>query len=272
MWRFRMEIIMEKESLNNTVLQVEHLHKSFQIDGKSVEVLSDINLEIQKGEFISVVGPSGCGKSTLLKLLISLESITSGKIKVDGKEINGVSNKINMMYQEARLFPWLSAEKNIEFVLPPSMPKEEKKKLVDEHIRLVGLEQFRKAVPNQLSGGMQQRVSIARALVTKPEILLLDEPFGALDAFTRVSMQEELHRIWEEENRTMILVTHDIDEAIALSNRIIVLDANPGRIKKIVKVGLNFPRERSSNVFLEIRKDILMTLFNRNADTIEYYL
>lgn len=263
---------MEREKSNNVILQVDHLHKSFQIGGKTVEVLSDINLEIEKGEFISVVGPSGCGKSTLLKLLLSLESITSGSIKVDGKEINGVSDKINMMYQEARLFPWLSAEKNIEFVLPSSMPKEEKRKLVDEHIKLVGLDKFRKAVPNQLSGGMQQRVSIARALVTRPEILLLDEPFGALDAFTRVSMQEELHRIWEEENRTMLLVTHDIDEAISLSNRIIVLDANPGRIKKIIKVGLRFPRERSSNEFLEIRKEILMALFNRGEEVIEYYL
>lgn len=263
---------MEKTERQDTILQIESLHKSFRIDGKIVEILSDINLEIKKGEFISIVGPSGCGKSTLLKLLVSLESITSGSIRIKGKEIKGVSDQINMMYQEARLFPWLSAEKNIEFVLPRSMPKSERKQLVDEHIRLVGLENFRKAVPNQLSGGMQQRVSIARALVTRPEILLLDEPFGALDAFTRVSMQDELHRIWEEEQGTMILVTHDIDEAIALSSRIVVLDANPGRIKKIINVGLRFPRERSSNEFLEIRKEILMALFNRAENAIEYYL
>lgn len=255
-----------------TVLKIENLVKKFSIKNGDVTALDGISLDIQQGEFISIVGPSGCGKSTMLRMITALEGITDGGIQIDGESISGPSEKISMIYQESRLFPWLTVEKNIEFVLPKNLTKKQKNEVVDEHIKLVGLEDFKKALPSQLSGGMQQRVSIARALVTKPEILLLDEPFGALDAFTRMKLQTELLRIWKEQKNTMILVTHDIDEAIFLSNRVIIMSERPGTIKDIIKINLGYPRDRSQYSFLEIRRKIL-THFLENKDyPIEYYL
>ena len=178
------------------ILSMKHIKKDFQIGNENVEVLGDINLEIQEGEFVSIVGSSGCGKSTLLKLITSLEETTAGEILIEGESVKGPSDKCSMIFQEARLFPWLSAAQNIAFTIPKQISRQERKKLVEDHIQLVGLEGFEKALPSQLSGGMQQRVSIARALATKPQILLLDEPFGALDAVTRINMQEETLRIW----------------------------------------------------------------------------
>ncbi|MGN0353254.1 MAG: ABC transporter ATP-binding protein [Roseburia sp.] len=254
------------------VLKIENLNKKYGIKGSEVTALDNLSLDIEQGEFISIVGPSGCGKSTLLRMITSLENITSGSIKIDDEPIDGPSEKISMIYQESRLYPWLSVEKNIEFVLPGNMKSKEKKKLVDEHIELVGLSDFHKALPNQLSGGMKQRVSIARALVTKPEILLLDEPFGALDAFTKMKLQNEVLRIWKEQKNTMILVTHDIDEAIFLSNRIVIMSERPGRIKDIVSVDLEYPRDRSNYNFLELRRKILKHFLEDKDCPIEYYL
>lgn len=196
-------------------------------------------------------------KSTLLKLITTLETISSGEILLDGEPVSGPSPKCSMIFQEARLFPWLSVQQNIEFVIPDSIPKSEKKELVEYYTRLVGLSEFTDAVPNQLSGGMQQRVSIARALATRPQLLLLDEPFGALDAFTRMTMQQEVLRIWEQDHTTMIIVTHDIDEAIFLSNRVVIMGKNPGVVRKIVPVELPFPRGRTDQEFLEIRGEIM---------------
>jgi sulfonate transport system ATP-binding protein len=255
-----------------TVLSVEHLDKQYAIKNDTMNALEDINLEIKNGEFISIVGPSGCGKSTFLRILSNLETITSGNVLIDGEEMNGPSNKMKMIFQESRLFPWLTIEKNIDFVLPDKLSKVERAALVDEYLELVGLANFKKAVPSQLSGGMQQRVSIARALVTKPEILLLDEPFGALDAFTRMNLQSELLRIWREQHNTMILVTHDIDEAIFLSDRIIIMSARPGKIKAIVDVKMEHPRDRSAYSFLEIRKKILEYFIEKPDDKIEYVI
>jgi sulfonate transport system ATP-binding protein len=255
-----------------TVLKVEHLSKQFAIKTETMNALEDINLDIKNGEFISIVGPSGCGKSTFLRIVSNLESITSGSVSIDGEEISGPSNKMKMIFQESRLFPWLTIEKNIDFVLPDTLSKSEKSSLIDEYLELVGLKNFKKAVPSQLSGGMQQRVSIARALVTKPEILLLDEPFGALDAFTRMNLQSELLRIWREQHNTMILVTHDIDEAIYLSDRIIIMSARPGKIKAIVDVKMDHPRDRSSYSFLEIRKKILGYFIEKPDEKIEYVI
>lgn len=256
----------------DTILKAEHLYKKFNIKDGEVTALNDINLDIHRGEFISIVGPSGCGKSTLLRIIMALEEKSEGYITIEDKDIISPSEKVSIMFQESRLFPWLTIEKNIEFVLPESMPKVEKEELVKTHIHLVGLDGFEKALPNQLSGGMQQRVSIARALVTKPEILLLDEPFGALDAFTRMSLQNELLRIWKEEHNTMILVTHDIDEAIFLSSRIIIMSARPGSIKDIIPVNLTHPRDRSNNSFLEIRKRILSRFLDKKEENVEYYI
>lgn len=249
--------------MNDKILEIKHLKKDFIIKGNTVEVLKDINLSIERGEFISLIGSSGCGKSTILKLVTSLEDITSGEILIDGEAVKGPSEKVSMIFQESRLFPWLTAEENIEFTIPKTIPKEKRKEIVKQHIELVGLSGFEKALPSQLSGGMQQRVSIARGLATNPEILLLDEPFGALDAFTRINMQEETLKIWKEEKTTMIMVTHDIDEAIYLSDRIVVLSAKPGVIKDIVKIKLPRPRDRSSIDFMAIRRQVMLALYDK---------
>ena len=239
------------------ILEIRDLHKNFYIKGQKLEVLSGVNLTVKDGELVAIVGASGCGKSTLLKLIITLEPIISGEILLDGEPVNGPSPKCSMIFQEARLFPWLTVRQNIEFVIPDSVPKEKKREMVEYYTNLVGLSEFMNAVPNQLSGGMQQRVSIARALATRPQLLLLDEPFGALDAFTRMNMQNEVLRIREQDKTTMIIVTHEIDEAIYLSNRVVIMGKNPGVVKRIVPVDLPFPRDRTSAEFLEIRGEIM---------------
>ena len=239
------------------ILEIRDLHKNFYIKGQKLEVLSGVNLNVQDGELVAIVGASGCGKSTLLKLIITLEPISSGEILLDGEPVNGPSPKCSMIFQEARLFPWLTVRQNIEFVIPDSVPKEKKREMVEYYTNLVGLSEFMNAVPNQLSGGMQQRVSIARALATRPQLLLLDEPFGALDAFTRMNMQNEVLRIREQDKTTMIIVTHEIDEAIYLSNRVVIMGKNPGVVKRIVPVDLPFPRDRTSAEFLEMRGEIM---------------
>ena len=242
---------------NTNILEINGLHKNFFIRGQKFEVLAGVDLTVKKGELLAIVGASGCGKSTLLKLITTLETISSGEILLDGEPVNGPSPKCSMIFQEARLFPWLTVEQNIEFVISDTVPRAEKKKMVDYYIKLVGLTEFTNAVPNQLSGGMQQRVSIARALATRPQLLLLDEPFGALDAFTRMAMQQEVLRIWEQDKTTMMIVTHDIDEAIYLSNRVVIMGKNPGVVKKIVPVNRPFPRDRTDSAFLEIRGEIM---------------
>lgn len=254
------------------ILEVKNLSHFFQIDNQYIEVLQNLNFAIKKGEFISIVGPSGCGKSTLLKLIVTLNKKSEGEILVDGEEIKNPSEKVSMIFQESRLMPWRSVEKNIEFVIPRNVPKAERKKLVNDAIELVGLTYFKKALPSQLSGGMQQRVSIARGLVTNPKLLLLDEPFGALDAFTRMNMQQELLKIWKKNNSSMILVTHDIDEAIFLSTKIFVMSERPGTIKEIIDVNLPGQRDRSSEEFLKIRRQILQSLFGKNDSKLEYYI
>lgn len=259
--------------MSDVILNIDHLKKDFVIKGNTVEVLKDINIDINRGEFISLIGSSGCGKSTILKLITSLEDPTGGEILIDGEPVKGPSEKVSMIFQESRLFPWLTTEENIEFTISESIPKKERKEIVKKHIELVGLNGFEKAVPTQLSGGMQQRVSIARALATNPEILLLDEPFGALDAFTRINMQEETLKIWEKEKTTMIMVTHDIDEAIYLSDRIVVLSAKPGVIKDIINIKLPRPRDRSSLDFMDIRRKVMVALYDKAKDkNIEYFI
>lgn len=256
----------------NIILEISHVYKDFQINGETVNVLKDINLSVKKGEFISVVGYSGCGKSTLLKMIASLEKTTAGDIYVAGEKVKDPSERCGMIFQEARLFNWLTVSENIGFGLNRKISSNEKKRIVDGLIKLVSLEGFEKAQPTQLSGGMQQRVSIARALAVKPEILLLDEPFGALDAFTRMNMQAEIRRIWKEEGTTMILVTHDIDEAIVLSDKIIVFSSRPGQIVNIVPVNLGEKRDRSNMDFLRIRQQVLHALLGTEEEAPEYII
>jgi NitT/TauT family transport system ATP-binding protein/sulfonate transport system ATP-binding protein len=239
-------------------LEISNLSKQYLVKGKNLPVLDNISLSIKPGEFISIVGSSGCGKSTLLRLLIGLESEYQGSILLDGRRIVGTSLQRGIVFQEHRLFPWLTVEQNVGLgLLNAEGDEADKRASVQEHIELVGLRGFETAYPHQLSGGMSQRVAIARALVNRPEVLLLDEPFGALDALTRSHLQQELQRIWEQEGITMILVTHDVEEAVYLGDRIVVMQPRPGRIKRVVDVPLARPRDRSSAAFVAIEEDVL---------------
>ena len=229
----------------------------------------DINLEIEEGEFVVIVGHSGCGKSTLLKMIAGLETNDTGELSVDGKEISGPGMDRGMIFQEHRLFPWLSIEKNVQLGLK-GLSKEEKRKLSDQYLELVKLSEFKKAYPSQLSGGMSQRAAIARSLVSQPEILLLDEPFGALDALTKIELQEEMLKIRERFHNTMIMVTHDIEEAVYLADRIVVMSARPGRIKDVIKVELGKYRDRGSTDFTYYKKKIFDYFFEEKTDTPEY--
>ncbi|MCI6042622.1 ABC transporter ATP-binding protein [bacterium] len=244
----------------NEKLKIEHMNKSFPVESGTLEVLNDITLTVQNGEFISIVGYSGCGKSTLLRIVGGLEIKDSGIFQVEGKNINGPGLDRGMIFQESRLFPWLKVRDNVLYGLSKEekkkLSREEREKLVKKYLELVELNGFEDAYPKQLSGGMQQRASIARTLIGNPDILLLDEPFGALDAITRINMQQEIIKIWQNTHKTMILVTHDIDEAVYLSDRVVVLSSRPGKIKKMIDIELPRPRQRTAIEFSELRRKI----------------
>src|SRR3990167_7259349 len=239
-------------------IAIKNHNKQYDVKGKPLKVLENISLSIKPGEFVSIVGSSGCGKSTLLRLLIGLESGYEGEILLDGQRIQGTSLDRGIVFQEHRLFPWLTVEQNVGLgLLNAPGTQAAKDKSVQEHISLVGLKGFEKAYPYQLSGGMSQRVAIARALVNRPEVLLLDEPFGALDALTRSRLQQELQRIWQAEGITAILVTHDVEEAVSLGDRVVVMQPRPGRIQRIVDVNLPRPRDRVDADFVALKDDVL---------------
>jgi len=254
---------------NEIVLSIKDLHKSFRKDDGGLVAIEDFNLDIMDGEFVCVLGPSGCGKTTLLRIIAGLEEPTSGKILLKNKEIAGPGSDRGMVFQEFGLFPWRSVRKNIEFGLEiRKIPKEERKAISDRYIDLVGLKGFETSHPNELSGGMKQRVGIARALANDPAILLMDEPFGALDAQTRNLMQKELLRIWSEMKKTVVFITHSVDEAVFVADRVVVMSARPGKIKSIFDVEWERPRDRSGVEFASLRKKILAeleieTVFNR---------
>lgn len=229
-----------------SLIEVRDVKKRYRVKGQELVVLDGLDLDVQKGEFLSIVGASGCGKSTLLRLLIGLDAEFQGRISVNGEPVKGTSLDRGIVFQEHRLFPWLSVEKNVGLALEnSSLSEEEKRRTVLDHIELVGLKGFESVYPHQLSGGMAQRAAIARALVNRPSILLLDEPFGALDALTRTNLQQELQRIWQAEAITMLLVTHDVEEAVYLGDRVVVMQPAPGRIRRIVEVGVPHPRDRA---------------------------
>ncbi|MES2228335.1 MAG: ABC transporter ATP-binding protein [Pseudomonadota bacterium] len=239
-------------------LHIDHLSKQYAVKGAPLPVLRDITLTVDPGEFVSIVGSSGCGKSTLLRLIVGLEDEHQGEVLFDGRRVVGTSLDRGIVFQEHRLFPWLTVEQNIALgLLNATFSAAQKAQSVREHIALVGLEGFETAYPRQLSGGMSQRVAIARALVSRPEVLLLDEPFGALDAPTRAHLQQELHRIWQAEGITMILVTHDVEEAIYLGDKVVVMEPRPGRIRRIVPVALAHPRDRAGLSFARLKEDVL---------------
>ena len=250
-------------------LSIQNVNKSFTVDGQKVDVLKDINMEVQEGEFIAIVGHRGCGKSTLLKIIAGLEKNDTGLVTVDGKEVNGPGMDRGMIFQEHRLFPWMSIEKNVQLGLK-GLSKEEKTKLSDQYLELVKLSEFKKAYPSQLSGGMSQRAAIARSLVSQPEVLLLDEPFGALDALTKIELQEELLKIRERFHNTMLMVTHDIEEAVYLADRIVVMSARPGRIKDVIKVELGTYRDRGGSDFAHYKKKIFDYFFEEKTVVLEY--
>lgn len=253
-----------------TILKIEHLNKSFDVDKEKIPILKDINLDIKEGEFITIVGHSGCGKSTLLKIIAGLVEFDEGQVIRNGKPVEGPGTDCGMVFQEHRLLPWLKIKDNVGFGLD-GLPKEEKEALVQKHINLVKLQGFENAYPKQLSGGMSQRAAIARGLAANPSILLLDEPFGALDALTRIQMQKEILRIWKEEKTTMIMVTHDIDEAIYLGKRIVVMSARPGEIKTIIHVDSTAAKNRGSADFAYYKKKIYDHFFEGEEETVEEY-
>ncbi|MFP7296397.1 ABC transporter ATP-binding protein [Neobacillus niacini] len=248
-------------------IKISNLSKSYHQRNHKLEVLSNVDLEVQEGEFLTIVGSSGCGKSTLLRLIAGLDLSFDGSITIDNQMISGIGRDRGMVFQDHRLFPWMNVEQNIGFGLEHLSIKE-RNRVVQEHIELVGLKGFEKSKPGELSGGMSQRVAIARTLVNKPDIILFDEPFGALDALTRIQMQQEILRIREQSNSTMILVTHDIDEAVLLGDRVIVMSKKPGRIQKTIPVYLPRPRDRNSYDFLKIREQIFYLFFENEKGKI----
>jgi ABC-type nitrate/sulfonate/bicarbonate transport system ATPase subunit len=224
-----------------------------------------VDLRVRKGQFVSIVGTSGCGKTTLLRIIAGLEGDFDGGIELEGSPISGPGVDKGVVFQEHRLLPWLTIEENVGFGLV-RRPEEERRELVSRYLKLVGLTKFAQAYPSQLSGGMAQRAAIARALVNKPKILLLDEPLGALDAMTRMYMQNELEKIWVEEKITMVMVTHDVEEAIYLSDVVVLMSSRPGRVKKIIPVPLARPRHRDNPEFMAIKGELLQEFQLQSKD------
>lgn len=250
-------------------LRVREIRKSFPAPDDPIArrlALDSVSLSLAAGELVSLVGPSGCGKSTLLRLIAGLDAPDSGELLIGSEPITEPSAERGLVFQDPNLFPWLTVRRNIEAGLVARGVLREQRHEVEEFMRLVGLEGFGNAYPHHLSGGMAQRVALARALINHPKVLLLDEPLGALDAFTRMRMQDEVIRLWQARGTTMLLVTHDIDEAIYMSDRIVIMTQRPGRIERIIPITLHRPRDRSSAEFLQLRGQILELLhFAGNA-------
>jgi len=244
------------EPVTGPKLRTQHLGVVYDRDGQSMTVLEDINLEIADGEFICLVGPSGCGKSTFLNTMAGFLSPTSGSVSIDGETVSGPDPRRILVFQERGVFPWLTVEGNIGFGLS-KLSRAEREERIAHYVKTVRLEGFENTYPSDLSGGMKQRLQVARALAVNPDILYLDEPFGALDSITRVIMRGELLRIWQTERRTIIFVTHDIDEAVQLADRVVVLSSRPARIKDILTIDIPHPRNISSPHYLELRDELL---------------
>lgn len=244
-----------------SLVRFQGVGKTFSVDGQAFEAIHDFSLSINEGEFIAIVGSSGCGKSTLLRLLVGLDTEYSGTIHVDGKPVSGIGGDRGIVFQEHRLFPWLTVAQNIGLgLVNEPLNQGERARKVHGFVELVGLKGFESAYPHQLSGGMAQRVAIARGLVASPRILLLDEPFGALDALTRQQLQDELLAIRERSGVTTLLVTHDAEEATYLADRVVVMEPRPGRIKSIVDIDLPHPRARTGVALHRLREKLLHQL------------
>jgi len=263
----------EKELKRGGSITIREVSKVFTApDGKPVRALASATLTVNPGELISLIGPSGCGKSTLLRLIAGLDRPTGGELWVDRSRIEGPHAERGLVFQDPTLFPWLNVQHNVQAGLVARGLGRRKNSDVVELINLVGLSGFEKSFPHQLSGGMAQRAALARAIVNHPKVLLLDEPLGALDAFTRMRMQDEVIRIWRDRGTTMVLVTHDIDEAIYMSDRIVIMSPRPGKIETILDVPIDRPRQRNNPAFLDLRTRILEMLHFAHRNQIEYYL
>lgn len=254
-------------------IKVEDVSKQYVQNNKVFQAMEHVSLNIERGEFICLLGPSGCGKTTLLNSIAGFERVSSGRITIDGNEVTEPSNKNVTIFQNYGLLPWRTVKKNVELGLEgKKLSKKERAEIADKFINIVGLSEFSKSHPNQLSGGMQQRVAIARALAVDPEIIFMDEPFGALDALTRLKMQDEISSIWENQKKTIIFVTHDIEEAVFLADRVVVMTPNPGKIKSIINVPIARKRDRTSPDFLKIRDRIFDEFEMKKADNTEYLI
>lgn len=248
--------------MSEATLELRHINRTY-VDGEDpaaatvVEALKDINLTIGHGEFVSIIGASGCGKTTLLRLIGGLDQPQGGQVLLGGVPITGPDPQRGYVFQQGSLFPWLTVEQNIAAGLKARHVYRQQRDKVRQYIRLIGLEGFEKAYPHQISGGMAQRVAIARALINDPAVLLMDEPMGAQDSFTRADLQDKLLEIRAQNDATMVLVTHDVDEAIYLSDRIVIMTPRPGRISEVLEVKLPHPRERGGVAFISLRREIL---------------
>lgn len=237
-------------------MEIKHVSKTY--EGTVKETLQDISLEIKEGEFICIVGPSGCGKSTLLNVVAGLEEATSGEVILDGKKVTGPGSDRVVMFQESALFPWLTVEENVRFGMKMAgMPEEEQEKRLDKYLSMVQLSDFRKYYPHEISGGMKQRTALARALVLDSQVLLMDEPFSALDKQTINILRTELENIWEKTGKTILFITHSVEEAVYFADRVVILSDNPGEIKDIIPIDLPRPRQIDDDEFVHLRRRIL---------------
>lgn len=250
-------------------ISVRGVTKTFPLGNEEFTALDNVSLDVADNEFVTIVGPSGCGKSTMMNVLAGLETVSSGQALVDGIPVNGPGPERGVIFQQYALFPWLTVRKNVEFGLKTArVPRAERRERADHFINLVGLGQFADALPKMLSGGMKQRCAIARAYAVNPSILLMDEPFGALDALTRVKLQEQLLETWSQEKRTVVFITHDVDEAVYLANRVVVMAARPGRIHQIIDVDLPYPRTedmRLSPEFTALRNRVWHAVYHQDG-------
>ncbi|MGA9186980.1 MAG: ABC transporter ATP-binding protein [Methanosarcina sp.] len=255
-------------------ISVEEVSKIYELNDKSISVaLEKVDLSIEEGKFICLLGPSGCGKTTLLNMIAGFDKPSTGAIKINGNDVSQPSIDRIAIFQNFGLLPWRTVIKNVELGLESKGFDEKKRREIAEgYLELVGLSNYKDHHPHQLSGGMQQRIAIARALAVDPKILFMDEPFGALDAMTRMTMQDEIERIWQEKKKTIIFVTHDIEEAVFLADRIVVMTAGPGKVKKIIDVPLARKRDRTSHGFLVIRDEVFREFELKSIDKMEHYL
>jgi ABC-type nitrate/sulfonate/bicarbonate transport system ATPase subunit len=241
-------------------IRIQDLHQTFRTPKGDLKVLDGIQLEVYEGEFLAIVGPSGCGKSTLLNCIAGFEPFERGSIEIDGEPVRGPSKKRVFVFQEPGIFPWLSVVDNIGFGLPANLPGPRRQEIVGRYVELVGLKGFERAFPSQLSGGMKQRVAIARALAVEPDVLYLDEPFGSLDAITRLDMRREIVRIWQATGKTCLLVTHDVEETCELADRIAIMTQRPAVIREVVENPLARPRDPDLEGFRELKDHIFDVL------------